>query len=95
MCTALDEKAFQESLPKGLKYAIFFSAIDMEDLASKCNALIGRVYEDSEIGEGFYICGINQVITREVTESHMSGDQPNPVVVIHAVVFPEFEKTNE
>jgi hypothetical protein len=90
MCTALDEKAFQESLPKELRHAIFFSAIDMEDLASKCNALIGRVYEDSEIGEGFYICGINQVITREVTESHMSFEEP--VVVIHAIVLPEFEE---
>lgn len=62
----------------------------MEDLASKCNALIGRVYEDSEIGEGFYICGINQVVTRDVTESHI-GTESGVVVVIHVVVFPEFE----
>jgi len=92
--TDFDTEAFNSSLPKDLKYAIFVSARSMEELAMQCNALVGRVYENEETREGYFISGIKHVVTAAVTEFHMDekNNQPMPVQVIHAMVLPEFEE---
>lgn len=94
MSEDFDEKAFNDSLPKGLRHAIFFSSKDMPDLALKCNALIGRVYSNKETGEGFYVSGIKQVLTATVQEFLLDGesDLPKPVIAVHTLVLPEFEE---
>lgn len=94
MSEDFDEKAFNDSLPKGLRHAIFFSSKDMPDLALKCNALIGRVYSNKETGEGYYVSGIKQVLTATVQEFVLDGesDLPKPVIAVHTLVLPEFEE---
>jgi|GEM_PF-4758325 len=89
-----DNESFNASLPKELRHAIFITARSMEDLAMQCNALVGRVYENEETFEGYFISGIKQVITAAVTEFHMDEESqhPKPVQMIHAMVLPEFEE---
>ena len=93
--TKIKIEEFNKSLPAELTYALFFTALTLEELAFKCNLIIGRVYEDKEIGEGYFISGIKQIVTRDMTEIHTMIDGENehqrPVVVIHAIVLPEFE----
>ena len=81
MTQDFDEQKFHESLPTGLQSAIFIVADDMEDLAVKCNALTGRVYENKETGEGYFISGIKQIVT--------VGERLYPL--LEAVVLPEYE----
>ncbi len=85
---------FNKSLPADLTHALFFTALTFKELALKCNLVIGRVYENKETGEGFFISGIKQIVTRDMTEFHIVGDEehPKPVLVIHAIVLPEFEE---
>ncbi len=87
---------FNKSLPADLTHALFFTALTFKELALKCNLVIGRVYENKETGEGFFISGIKQIITRDMTEFHTiidgESEQQRPVVVIHAIVLPEFEE---
>ncbi len=79
-----DEQKFHESLPAGLQSVIYIVANDMEDLANKCNALVGRVYENKETGEGYFISGIKQIV--------IVGDGRTSLYpFIHAVVLPEHE----
>lgn len=87
---------FHKSLPPSLAGALFITALTFEELAVKCNLIIGRVYEDEETGEGYFISGIKQIVTRDVTEIHtiLDGESEHrrPVVVIHAIVLPEVEE---
>ena len=94
MTQDFDEQKFHESLPKGMRHAVFVVASDMEDLANKCNALVGRVYENKETSEGYFISGIMQIVTKDAREFHITGEDehPRPVAVIHAIVLPEYEE---
>lgn len=80
----LNSDEFNKSLPPELTHALFITARNLEELAFKCNFIVGRVYEDKETGEGYFISGIKQIVTRDIGRI----DE----YLVHAIILPEFEK---
>ena len=87
-------QTFHESLPKEMTPTIYLRAVTFGELAAMCNALIGRIYSNEETGEGWFISGIKQIVTREEMEFLMDAEDahPKPTTVSHALVLPEFEE---
>lgn len=93
----LNEDEFHASLPKSISATIYFEVESIEELSTKVNALVGRLYENESGDKGYFISDIRQVVVLPVTEFYIMPDPgstnaPIPRKGYHAIVLPIWDE---